>query len=143
MIIKLIDHGSKDYEEMIRLRLNVLLDPIGIPEHYINKEKEKEDFLIAGFKEDEMIGCCVLTPLENKIIQLRQMAVQINDQSKGVGAAIVKFAESIAVENGFSTIMMHARNQVIGFYTKCGYSIVGNEFFEVGIEHRKMEKALI
>jgi hypothetical protein len=38
--------------------------------------------------------------------------------------------------------MMHARNPVIDFYKKCGYDIVGPEFFEVGMGHHRMEKSL-
>ncbi|MBD0374701.1 MAG: GNAT family N-acetyltransferase, partial [Flavisolibacter sp.] len=43
---------------------------------------------------------------------------------------------------GFDILIMHARNPVIEFYKKCGYTIVGEEFFEVGIAHHKMQKQL-
>jgi N-acetylglutamate synthase-like GNAT family acetyltransferase len=127
---------------MIQLRIKDLLEPIGVPAHYIVPEKEKNDFFIAASEEDEMIGCCVLTPKENGLIQLRQMAVRPDQQGKRIGAAIIQFAEETARENGFTTLMMHARNPVIDFYKKCGYQISGAEFFEVGIGHHKMQKNL-
>jgi N-acetylglutamate synthase-like GNAT family acetyltransferase len=142
MELKLIEHNSNEYEQMITLRITQLLEPIGVPSHYIEKEKEKTDFLIGAFENSEMIGCCVLTPRENGVIQLRQMAVRIDYRGKRVGAAIIEFAEQVARENNFSLLLMHARDPVIDFYKKCGYEIEGDQFFEVGMGHHKMQKQL-
>ena len=142
MIIKTIQYNSEEYRQMIQLRIKALLEPIGVPVHYIVPENEKNDFFIAAFEEVEIIGCCVLTPKENGVIQLRQMAVRPDRQGKRIGAAIIQFAEQLATEQGFTTLLMHARNPVIDFYRKCGYHISGEEFFEVGIGHHKMQKPL-
>lgn len=142
MMIKQMEHGSNDYEAMIQLRLKVLLEPLGVPLSYVNREKEKEDFLIGAFENEALVGCCILTPKDETIIQLRQMAVQTAQQGKGIGASIIDFAESLAKSEGYKILMMHARNPVIDFYKKSGYSIVGDEFFEVGIGHHRMQKDL-
>ena len=142
MEIKIIKHSSPDYEQLVQLRIKTLLDPIGVPASYIVKEKEKDDTFIAAFENNEIIGCCVLTKIDNDTIQLRQMAVNNDQQGKGIGAAIVDYAEAVAKENGYSILMMHARDPVIDFYKKCGYQIVGEQFFEVGIGHHKLEKKL-
>jgi hypothetical protein len=60
MTIQTISTGTPAYEQMIRLRMEVLLEPIGIPQTYINPEKENQDILIAAFEEDRMIGCWLL-----------------------------------------------------------------------------------
>jgi GNAT superfamily N-acetyltransferase len=141
MEIRMITHNSKEYKQMVSLRVTQLLEPIGVPAAYIEREKEKNDFLIGAF-EEEIIGCCVLTPRDNATIQLRQMAVRSDYRGKGIGAAIIEFAEEVARKNNFSLLMMHARNPVIAFYKKSGYQIEGEEFFEVGIGHHKMQKQL-
>ena len=142
METRLIEYNSDDYAAMIRLRLNVLLHPIGIPESYINKENEKKDILIGLFKDNSLIGCCILTRISDDTIQLRQMAVLPEFQKSGSGKKIVAFAESIARQNGFKLLMMHARDAVLDFYNKCGYQVSGPQFFEVGIGHHRMEKQL-
>ena len=142
MEIKIIRHSSDEYEQMINLRVTQLLLPIGVPASYINKEDETLDILIGAFENTEMIGCCVLTPRENGIVQLRQMIVRDDYRGKKIGAAIVLFAEEVARENNFSILMMHARDPVIDFYTKCGYEIAGEQFFEVAMGHHKMQKQL-
>jgi predicted GNAT family N-acyltransferase len=142
MEIRIIQYGSNDYEQMIKLRISQLLEPIGVSASYIEREKEGSDFLLGAFENDELIGCCILTPQNNSVVQLRQMAVRSDYRGKGIGAAIIMFAEKVAKQNHFSTLLMHARDPVIEFYKKCGYEISGDRFFEVGIGHHKMMKRL-
>ena len=70
------------------------------------------------------------------------MAVLNNLQGKGVGSAILSFAENIARDRGYKVLTMHARKNAIGFYEKMGYKVAGEEFTEVTIPHYLMEKNL-
>ncbi|MDB5196267.1 MAG: family N-acetyltransferase [Flaviaesturariibacter sp.] len=142
MDIRVIATETEEYELMKALRLEVLLNPIGVPASYINPEKEAADILVAAFEEDRMVGCCILTRLNETTLQLRQMAVDTASQGTGVGAAIIVFAEEEAKRSGYKLLMMHARDVVIPFYEKCGYLIAGEQFHEVGIPHHRMEKEL-
>lgn len=142
LAFRIIIAGTAAYEDMIALRMNVLLDPIGIPRSYINPEKEKEDLLLGAYHNERLIGCCILTKVTGTVVQLRQMAIDASVQQKGVGALLLRYAERIAVEKGYTTLIMHARNAVLGFYKKSGYAIDGEEFFEVGIGHHRMKKML-
>lgn len=140
MEVRILKHNSPDYKKMIVLRLEVLLKPIGVPASFINNAKEEADVLIGAFEKEEIIGCCVLTVINEQTIQLRQMAVDTATQGTGVGAAIMEFAENLSKEKGYQTLLLHARDVVIPFYEKCGYQIADNGFTEVGIPHHKMVK---
>jgi GNAT superfamily N-acetyltransferase len=70
------------------------------------------------------------------------MAVPNNMQGKGIGRALMIFAENIARDLGYRKLCMHARKTAVGFYQKLGYSITGDEFTEVTIPHYIMEKTL-
>ena len=142
MTIKTFATDSEEYEQMINLRIHALLEPIGVPASYIDRDKERNDILIGAFENGVIQGCCVLTPRNKDLVQLRQMAVHPDMQGQKIGAAILRYAEEVASSHGFKVLMMHARNPVIGFYKKCGYEIAGEEFFEVGIGHHRMEKSL-
>jgi predicted GNAT family N-acyltransferase len=122
--------------------VTALLNPIGIPASYIDRENEKNDIFIGAFEAEEIVGCCVLTKKTDSVVQLRQMAVREDHREKRIGAAIIFFAEETARHEGYSVLMMHARDVVIGFYEKSGYEIAGEQFFEVGIGHHKMRKRL-
>ena len=43
------------------------------------------------------------------------MAVQKNLQGKGIGEAIMSFAETLARDKGYKTLMMHARLSPLAF----------------------------
>jgi GNAT superfamily N-acetyltransferase len=63
-------------------------------------------------------------------------------QGKGIGRALMIFAENIARDQGYKRLCMHARRSAIGFYEKLGYAVSGDEFVEVTIPHFTMEKSL-
>jgi len=70
------------------------------------------------------------------------MAVQNNVQGKGIGAAMMNYAENVARDAGYSKIIMHARKSTMDFYKKLGYKVVGSEFEEITIPHYVLEKDL-
>lgn len=142
MAIRIIDHGTKEYQQMINLRHMVLRKPLGLDFSKEELEKEKNDILIGCFDDDKLEGCCMLTDIGNKVVRLRQMAVLSGLQGKGLGRVLMQFAENIARDRGFRTLSMHARKTAVGFYEKLGYRITGEEFVEVTIPHFVMEKAL-
>lgn len=142
MALKIIDHGSVEYAEMIRLRDDVLRRPLGLSFSQEELDKEKEEILIAAFEDDKMLGCCMLVREDPTVIRLRQMAVSNNLQGKGIGRALMLFAENIARDRGFRKLKMHARKTAVGFYERLGYEVAGTEFEEVTIPHFVMEKKL-
>jgi ribosomal protein S18 acetylase RimI-like enzyme len=70
------------------------------------------------------------------------MAVQNNLQGKGVGATLLRFAENVARDRGYTFMTMHARDSAVSFYEKNGYQVEGESFFEVTIPHYKMAKKI-
>ncbi|MGZ5247947.1 MAG: GNAT family N-acetyltransferase [Flavitalea sp.] len=142
MALKMIDHGSKEYQQMVNLRNEILRKPLGLTFTQEELEKEKEEILIGAFEDEKMLGCCMLIKESPSVVRLRQMAVLNNLQGKGIGRALMQFAENIARDRGFRKITMHARKSAIGFYEKLGYQVTGNEFNEVTIPHHIMEKPL-
>ena len=142
MAVKLIDHGSGDYRQMVNLRLLLLRKPLGLSFAQVELDKENEDILIGCFEDDKLEGCCLLTKVDSKTLRLRQMAVVSGLQGKGIGKVLTQFAENIARDRGYKKIIMHARKTAIGFFEKLGYKKRGDEFNEVTIPHYVMEKDL-
>jgi len=142
MALKIIDYGSPEYQQMVKLRDVVLRKPLGLTFTQEDLESEKDNILIAAFEEERMLGCCMLVEERPDIVRLRQMAVLNALQGKGIGRALMNFAENIARDRGYKIVKMHARNNSIGFYEKVGYKRKGDEFIEVTIPHYVMEKML-
>ncbi len=142
MGLKQIDHGSKEYAQVVALRHAILREPLGLSFSKEELEREKDNIHIAVFEDDDLLGCCMLTVVNPQTLQLRQMAVKNNLQRKGIGASIMTFAETLSRDKGYRTIIMHARDTAIGFYEKFGYKIVGEPFIEVNLPHHIMQKKI-
>ena len=142
MALKIIDHGTEEYRQMVRLRDDILRRPLGLHFSPDELETEKENLHIAAYEDEQMLGCCMLVEEAPQTVRLRQMAV-INDlQGKGIGRALMQFAENLARDRGYKKITMHARKNALGFYEKMGYRKKGDEFEEITLPHYVMEKEL-
>jgi N-acetylglutamate synthase-like GNAT family acetyltransferase len=142
MALKILDYGSPEYHQMVKLRDELLRKPLGLTFTREELEKEKENMLIGAFEDDKMLGCCMLVEEKPDTVRLRQMAVLNDLQGKGIGRVLMGFAENLARDRGYKKISMHARKNTVMFFEKMGYKTVGNEFVEITIPHYIMEKNL-
>jgi len=142
MALKIIDYGSKEYRQMVKLRDEILRKPLGLGFDQKEIEEEKDNMFIGAFEDDEMLGCAMLVEENSEIVRLRQMAVLNDLQGKGIGRALMNFAENLARDGGYKILSMHARKNAIGFYEKMGYKVASKEFIEITIPHYVMEKQL-
>jgi len=143
MALRFIDYGSPEYQEMIALRMEILRKPLGLSFNEEDLAKEKDDILLGAFEDDQLVACCILTRVSEETCKLRQMAVHEKMQRNGIGAALMHFAENVARDAGFKSMIMNARKTAQGFYEKLGYKSDGNEFIEVTIPHYEMRKNII
>ena len=142
MALKILDYGSPEYRQMVKLRDDILRKPLGLGFTDNELEEERDHMLIGAFEEEQILGCCMLVEEEAGTVRLRQMAVLNNLQGKGIGRALMTFAENLARDRGYKKLTMHARKHAIGFYEKMGYKVAGSEFEEVTIPHYVMQKPL-
>ena len=142
MALKILDHGSEEYRQMVKLREDILRKPLGLSLSPDELENEKDNMLIGAFEDEDMLGCCMLVEETRDTVRLRQMAVLNDLQGKGIGRALMNFAENLARDRGYKKLSMHARKNVVGFYEKMGYKVQGDEFVEVTIPHYVMVKKL-
>ncbi len=141
--IKLIQHGSKEYEDMVALRYEILRKPLNLQFTSEQFAAEKNNYHLGYYLDCKLIACLMLVPETGHNIKMKQVAVANEWQGKGIGAKIVAFAEKYAVDSGFRYVYCHARDSAVPFYVKSGYIIKGEMFQEVNIPHYYMDKKLI
>lgn len=131
-----------DYLKVLALRQKVLRAPLGMNLYDEDLSREIDEHIFI-YKENEAIkGCLLLAPFAVQKGKLRQMAVSEEEQGKGIGAALIRFAEEFARSKQYKTLELHARISALPFYEKLGYETIGAQFTEVGIPHVKMIKQL-
>lgn len=142
MALKMIQHGSREYEQMVALRHQLLRKPLGL--HFTAEElaNEKNNILLTYTDEGIMEACSMLVKINPQTVRLRQLAVLSGLQGKGIGRAMVQFAENLARDNRYQKIIMHARQDAIHFFEKLGYEVESEPFIELTIPHVVMGKEL-
>lgn len=73
---------------------------------------------------------------------LGRLAVTQAARGLGVGAALVRAIEDAARARGLVAVDLHAQTQALGFYERLGYVAYGPEFYDAGMPHRAMRRAL-
>lgn len=138
----MIQHGSGEYEQMVALRHQLLRKPLGL--HFSAEElaNEKNNILLAYTDDGIMEACSMLVKQDDRTVRLRQLAVLSGLQGKGIGRAMVQFAENLARDNRFQKIIMHARQDSIHFFEKLGFEVQSEPFIELTIPHVVMGKEL-
>ena len=139
---EVVEHGSREYEETVALRDEVLRKPLGLSYDPVELAGEKDSLHFALREGTELLACLVLKPLDERCIKMRQLAVRENAQGKGVGHELVNYAHSFAKGRGYQEIVLHARETARGFYKKLGYEAQGDSFTEVGLPHIAMRRTL-
>lgn len=144
MKVERVLFGSEGFLAALELRRQVLRWPLGLD--YSDKDvlSEAQNAHFVLFFAGLVLGCVqvVLPPAPLGVFKIRQMAVNQKNQKTGCGRRLLAFAEAWILERGGNRIELHARETAIDFYRAAGFVVVGEQFEEVGLPHRKMEKAL-
>ena len=141
IVYKIIEFGSTDYESELALRDKVLRKPLGI-ELSLDRELEKGEIHFGAFYNGSLVACLVVKTFSDSSAKIRQMAVEPEFRAKGIGASLMKAAESYLETHGVRSISLNAREYALEFYLKLGYQVVGERFTEVGIPHFKAVKSV-
>jgi len=74
--------------------------------------------------------------------KIGRMAVLKEWRRHGVGRALLNALLGIAGTHGAKNLVLHAQIHALPFYAASGFGVVGEEFEEAGIPHRRMERTL-
>ena len=137
-----ISHNGAIYWSAVNLRSDVLRKPLGLE---FSKEElllEKDQIHIVGTLNEKLVASLSMVKVTDTTLKMRQVAVNTELQGKRIGAKLVAFSETWALENGYHEMILHAREAASKFYAKLSYHRVGDSFLEVGLPHYKMKKRL-
>lgn len=126
---------------LIELRRRVLRAPLGLDFTAEELAAEHEQVHFGAFEGERLVGVLIMVPT-GTMAKMRQVAVNPDDQGRGIARAMILASEDWAVHAGFAEIVLHARANVVPMYEKLGYEVFGEPFEEVTIPHRKMRKSL-
>jgi len=142
LIIEPIATDSDRYRQSVDLRRAVLRTPLGLDFTEAQLSEERDHWHLAAFLDQALVGTVILAPYGPDTLKLRQMAVAPSARGKGIGRALLKTAEALAQSMKARQIKLAARVSAQAFYLKNGYSVLGDVYTEVTIDHIDMIKLL-
>ena len=140
--IRQIAFGSPAYAAALRFREEHLRRPLGLGWSADDLAGEAEQIHLAAFEADALVGTVLLKPANAALVRLRQMAVAPHRRRTGLGTDLVRFAERVAVGQGFGTVELNARTAVEPFYAALGYRRTGEPVLHMSIPHVIMSRSL-
>lgn len=137
-----IAHSPAEVERIIDLRVKILRKPWNQPAETATDAMESKSInAYIETENKEIVACGRLQENENKVGQIRFMAVDDSQQGKGLGKMIVNALEIEGKKLKLNTIELQARENAVEFYKSCGYTIKEKSFLLWGIiQHYLMEK---
>jgi predicted GNAT family N-acyltransferase len=139
---KVAEFGSPEHLATIELRKRILRWPLGLDFTAEQLAAETNESHLIAMQGNELVACLVLTAQSRDTIKMRQVAVEPAWQGKGVGSKLVLYSEQVAKQQGFSRMILHARDTAVPFYLRLDYRVEGEPFEEVSIPHNRMAKQL-
>jgi len=135
---------KKDFEKYYELRWCILRKPWGQKKGTEKDNDEDNAYHLMAVKNNYIVGVARLQNISPTEAQLRYMAVDDNYCNQGIGKAIIQSMEEYAIKHHIHFIMLHARENAVGFYEKMGYEIIEKSYLLFDcIQHYKMKKQLI
>lgn len=134
----------QEREAIIDLRDKILRKPWNQPRETATDNLEESSLnVFISDASGKVIACGRLQENEDKVGQIRYMAVDTDQQGKGLGKLILDFLEKKGKEIGLQKIELQARENAVEFYKSAGYSLREKTFLLWGIiQHYLMEKKL-
>ncbi|MDH5371118.1 MAG: GNAT family N-acetyltransferase [Gammaproteobacteria bacterium] len=135
---------AKEFEQYYHLRWLLLRAPWQQPAGSEKDELENESIHRIALLNNIIVGVGRIHFINKDKAQVRYMAVTKDFERRGIGQAILDSLEQAAKRNNRKTLILHAREYAVGFYTKQEYkTIKPSHLLFNEIQHFEMAKHLI
>lgn len=136
--------SRKEWEYYYDLRYRILRQPWNQPRGSERNEGDAIAQHFAFWENNEIIAVARLDKTEQiNECQVRFVAVDENQQSRGIGKKLMLTVEKAAKEQGFQQIVLHARENALQFYQSLNYQLVEKSYLLFDeIQHYYMQKKI-
>lgn len=150
MTTKFITIHDPLYQQALKLRYDAFYAnaDVRLKEVFLEKPydelEEVSDHLVL-LKRGKILAHGRLTGLNNETGKITRLVVDPSCRRKGYGTQVMQGLIDKAREEGFKCVVIDARVDVISFYEKMGFVIVGEEIVsqKTGLVFRNMELPLV
>ena len=128
-----IDNSFRD------LRIEIFVKEQGVPEENEFDEYDMQVPHLVIFSDGEAVATGRVIPYGENTVKIGRIAVKKDKRGLHLGEKIVLELLRKSKEDGAKTVCVGAQTHAVGFYEKCGFSLVGTpEYMEENIPHYDM-----
>ena len=140
MYVRIADFDA-DYAAIRAIRFTVFVDEQRVPPDEELDDRDRECIHVLALDDrDAPIGTGRIDLAAGG--KIGRVAVLANARRDGVGAALMERLHEIAREHRLRDVWCNAQVGAAPFYERLGYRAAGEHFYEAGIEHVRMTRAL-
>lgn len=125
----------------MKIRFRVFVEEQHVPPSLETDDRDPFCIHLLVFKDDEAIATGRIDLDQGG--KIGRVAVLAAKRRQGIGAAVVARLHGIGKRNGLNKVWCHAQVTAVPFYEKLGYQVIGETFYEAGIEHVRMERQIL
>lgn len=129
----IIDDSFRD------LRIDIFVKEQGVPEENEFDDYDMQVPHLVIFLDGEAVATGRVIPYGEDTVKIGRIAVKKDKRGLHLGEKIVLELLRKSKEDGAKTVRVGAQTHAVGFYEKCGFSLVGTpEYMEENIPHYDM-----
>ena len=123
------------------IREEVFMDEQGFASEFDGRDNNCRHLVF--YKGEEPAACCrYFAAEEDGAFTVGRIAVRKKFRGQGLGRYVLRAAEECARQDGAAALTLCAQVRAQGFYEKCGYAALGEQFPEEGVPHVQKRKDL-
>lgn len=150
MYLAQIEFASPNYDDLVALRKEALIDPLKMTFELEDWAAEAELLHYALFSEEhELLGGVILKPeieteagKRNEKAELQQIVIAPEYQGQGLGRFMLSQLERVALFAGWNHLSLLTHTAAKAFYEKLGYKQQGKEKMIQDQAHHLMVKRM-
>ena len=121
------------------LRIEIFVKEQGVPEENEFDEYDLQVPHLVIFSDSEPVATGRVIPYGEDTVKIGRIAVKKDKRGLHLGEKIVLELLRKSKEDGAKTVKVGAQTHAVGFYEKCGFSLLGTpEYMEENIPHYDM-----
>ena len=121
------------------LRIEIFVKEQGVPEENEFDDYDMQVPHLVIFSDGEAVATGRVIPYGEDTVKIGRIAVKKDKRGLHLGEKIVLELLRKSKEDGAKTVRVGAQTHAVGFYEKCGFSLLGTpEYMEENIPHYDM-----
>ena len=129
---------EEDYQACLKIRRQVFIEGQQVPEEIEIDAYEKQAVHFLAFYEDKPVATGRFR-IKKGFLKFERIATLPEFRGKGIARALMLEMQKVGTERYPNYLpAMHAQAEVIPFYEKLGWVVVGERFVEADIQHQAM-----